>query len=95
MKLTSRNSDVYDYEMTIQDPLNDSFTSIHEEKILKMGPLQKLKLKVFGKIYIGKKQLPGWKAPLPFYIFKCPTHGLQMSYPNGWNRLLICPKCIS
>ena len=43
--------------------------------------------------YVGHRQLPGWKGSLPFYEFRCKTHGLVQSYPAGYGQVLRCPLC--
>lgn len=50
--------------------------------------------RVFHFRYIEDRKYPGWKDFLPFYRFHCPIHGFVISYPHGYERKLICPKCI-
>jgi len=79
------------------DIIHDMFidNDITNEKIvITIGTIQKLKIKIFGKTFISKKQLSGWKEALPFYAFKCPYHGYQISYLNTFKKQLICPECI-
>jgi len=59
----------------------------------KLTWVQRLKLYLFGHVYVEHRQQPGWKGPLPYYIFKCPEHGLVVDYPSGYNRILRCPLC--
>jgi len=56
--------------------------------------LKKIKIKLFGYARLGNYKLEGWKNPLPFYAFKCEKHGLQITYTTGWEKKLICNKCI-
>jgi predicted transcriptional regulator len=56
--------------------------------------LNKLKLKLNGYVYVGDEKKPGWDKPLPFYIFKCPIHGIVKSYAKGYKKRLQCPECI-
>ena len=44
-------------------------------------------------IPIGKLQLEGWSAPLPWYLFECKKHGLVTNYRWGHSQRLVCPKC--
>ena len=62
---------------------------------LELTPLQRIHLKLSGKVFIKKIQLKNWTNSLPLYAFNCPVHGLQSTYPMGWKKTLICPKCIS
>jgi len=58
-----------------------------------MNPIQRLKLHLTGRAYIGHRKKPGWKEPLPFYKFRCPKHGIVEDYPHGYNERLDCPLC--
>ena len=62
--------------------------------ISSLSLLQLLMLKIRGSVLIDRVRLEGWKRNLPFYVIKCPKHGYQLSYPNGYNDVLICPKCV-
>ena len=70
--------------------------------------IQRIKLHLFGYTYIEHRQQPGWKGPLPFYMFRCPEHGLVVDHPHGYWELwkdtipvkvdnvlsqLTCPLC--
>ena len=55
--------------------------------------LQKITLKIMGEVFIENRTRPGWKGPLPFYAFKCETHGIVEDYPHGYEARLECPKC--
>ena len=61
---------------------------------LKMSLKQRLQLKIFGYFIFKEVQLDNWINPMPIYVFKCPIHGLQTSYPVGWRRKLICLRCL-
>ena len=58
-----------------------------------MNLLQRLELLMNGRAYIGHRKRPGWKAALPFYVFRCPVHGLVEDYPHGYRERLDCPHC--
>ena len=57
--------------------------------------MQKIKIKLFGHALIQKYKMKDWKNPLPIYVFNCHRHGLQLTYPMGWNNRLICPHCLT
>ena len=59
-----------------------------------MNLIQRLRLKLRGCLFVGYRKMPGWRTPLPFYIFRCPTHGTVESYPHGYGGQLMCPKCL-
>ena len=65
-----------------------------EEPKYKPNLLQKLKLNIFGRAMVGKYEDENWSGSLTLYIFKCPEHGTQLSYPMGWKKKLICIKCL-
>ena len=58
-----------------------------------MNILQHIKMRLSGHVYIGERQRPEWKEPLPHYAFRCPVHGLVESYPHGYDGRLECPRC--
>lgn len=72
---------------------------VNADTILKiissLNLLQILILGVRGSILIDWISFEGWKGKLPFYIINCPQHGYQLSYPNGFKKTLVCPKCIN
>ena len=63
--------------------------------MVKLTLFQKIILKLMGEVFIEYRTRPGWRRPLPFYAFKCETHGLVEDYPHGYNERLECPKCVS
>lgn len=64
-----------------------------ENTKIKLSFVQRVKLRIFGKVYIGKRKKEGWSDYLPFYVFRCPTHNLVEDYPHGLYDLLKCPRC--
>lgn len=57
--------------------------------------IQKIKLRIFGHVYLEHRHLPGWSGPLPFYAFKCSKHGIVENYPYGRKEKLHCPVCLN
>ncbi len=55
--------------------------------------LQRLRLRVLGRVPIGTRMKEGWKNPIMHYVFKCKLHGLQVDYPHGYREELRCPHC--
>jgi len=45
---------------------------------------QRLKLAIFGVVYLENRKLEGWTGENPFYAFKCKKHGTVEDYPHGW-----------
>ena len=58
-----------------------------------LTPLQRIQLRLFGHFQYGSVMKPGWSGRLPWYIFRCPTHGVVANYPQGFNQRLECPRC--
>lgn len=73
------------------DNINILKKALHIKKI---NSFQKIKIKLFGKTLLGNIQVKGWKTSLPFYAFNCQQHGLQITYPTGWRKKLVCPTCL-
>jgi len=62
--------------------------------MIKLSLYQKMILKISGHVYVGHETRPGWSGDLPFYVFKCPIHGLVKDYPHGFNDRLDCSTCL-
>ena len=56
--------------------------------------IEKLKIQLQGRIYIGEEIKDGWKKPASMYMFKCPKHGYVKSNVKGYNERLECPLCL-
>jgi hypothetical protein len=54
---------------------------------------QKIRLRVFGRAYVGRRKEEGWYSALPYYAFRCKKHGMQLGYPVGYSRSLLCLEC--
>ena len=49
---------------------------------------------IHGYLELGKLHMENWKGEASFYFFKCPVHGYQVNYKNGYNDELSCIPCI-
>jgi hypothetical protein len=79
-----------------EEHLTDVLSGTHEDEGFgEIGAWKKIKLKIFGKVYMGNKKRSGWNNSLSFYAFRCLLHGVQFSYPTGYYEKLICPECVS
>ena len=58
-----------------------------------MNLWKRIKMYLFGYVYIGDRIENGWKGPLPFYQFRCPIHGLVEDYLHRHEQELSCPLC--
>ena len=67
--------------------------AVEEVKETEQTFAQRIRMRLNGYIYIGHRIRPGWRAPLPFYLFKCPVHGMVQNYPMGYAEILRCPLC--
>ena len=61
---------------------------------MKLSLIQKIILKLNGRVCVDHRQLPGWSVPLPFYAFHCPEHGLVVNRSHGFYDYINCPKCL-
>lgn len=75
-----------------------SMNQINAETMLtiisSLSLLQLVILAMRGSVLVDWVSFEGWKGKLPLYVIKCDKHGYQLSYPNGYRRVLLCPKCI-
>ncbi len=60
---------------------------------MKLTLIQKIKLKINGRVYLEHRTKHGWRGSLPFYAFRCPIHGIVIDYPHGVDDSLSCTKC--
>ena len=61
---------------------------------IKLTRLQKLRLMIVGRVFVGMKKKPGWVGSRPSYVFRCNRHGLVESFTHGWEDDLTCPECV-
>ena len=61
-------------------------------KEFEISILERIKLKLEGKIYAFHARKEGWHEELPFYIVRCEKCGTYfLDYPHGEDFL--CPLC--
>uniref|UniRef100_A0A6M3M551 Uncharacterized protein n=1 Tax=viral metagenome TaxID=1070528 RepID=A0A6M3M551_9ZZZZ len=73
-----------------------------------MNLWQRFNLWIRGYVYVEHRRHPGWSGSIPFYMFRCPIHGLVEDYAHGYWDIgkgtipveedgvvsqLICPLC--
>jgi hypothetical protein len=88
--------DSYQYDLS-EDFLLDITVQDAEEKkrIIKQTSIwNKIKITIFGQTVIGKYPNNQADRQLNLYLFKCPIHSYQISYPKGWRKTLECPICL-
>lgn len=75
-----------------------NFEDINQDLVIKivssLNMMQTLSIMAKGYIEIGKIQMENWKKEKMFYLFKCPVHGYQISYPSGYSEKLQCLPCL-
>lgn len=59
---------------------------------LKLSRSQKVKLRIFGHVFLGMEMRQGWSCFLPIYLVRCKKHGLFETHPRGRGSL-DCLKC--
>jgi len=61
---------------------------------VELSLVKRIVLRLSGAVYVGHRTRPGWSGSLPFYVFRCPAHGLVENYPQGYHGRLDCPLCL-
>ena len=61
---------------------------------IELNIVQKMKLRLLGAVYVFDHKEDGWLSKIPFYAFRCKDHGIQLGYPIGHSKILICPECV-
>jgi hypothetical protein len=64
----------------------------NHNQIFKLGLMDSISFKLWGHVKVGS--IKRGEHQLDAYLFKCDTHGLQVTTPRGHNEVLICPECI-
>jgi hypothetical protein len=64
----------------------------NHNQIFKLGFMDSISFKLRGHVKVGS--IRRGEHQLDAYLFKCETHGLQVTTPSGHYELLICPECI-
>lgn len=62
-------------------------------EIKEMNPLNQIKLRLKGYVYVGERFKEGWREPISHYMFICYKHGYVVDYPHGYDERLECPRC--
>lgn len=59
-------------------------------------PLAKrIRLRIFGQVYLEHRRPEGGSEPEPFYLSSCPEHGPYETFPQGFEGRIRCPRCSS
>lgn len=61
----------------------------------KLSLWTRLRIRLFGPMYLHHRMLEGWTGYLPFYLCRCLRHGFYESYPSGYEGVLHCPMCLT
>jgi len=55
---------------------------------------QRVKLAIFGYVFLQVEQRKGWASGLPIYVVRCRKHGIFQDYKHGFYRRFRCPDCL-
>jgi hypothetical protein len=66
-----------------------------ETQLRKLTHFENIELNITGKVFVGYYSMEGWSGKLPFYAFKCPTHGTVFNHPMGFDKRHECPQCLA
>ncbi|MHA2052068.1 MAG: hypothetical protein ACXACP_00865 [Candidatus Hodarchaeales archaeon] len=91
--MESESPNITDVGIDITSPADLDFEKKYPDDLTNVTFLKKVRLWLFGKVCVGDFQADGWSRSLPIYAFTCSIHGVQLSYPSGWKRVLKCPLC--
>jgi len=58
-----------------------------------LNTYQRMSMMIRGSLELGKLRMENWKAERSFFLFKCPVHGYQVTYPSGYFENLQCLPC--
>lgn len=61
---------------------------------LNLSFFQRLRLRIFGSVYVEHRKKNSWNNALPHYIAKCKTHGYFIAIERGFEKELRCPECV-
>ena len=73
------------------DDINEDFVN---RIVSSLTSAQSLSMMIKGHLFLGNLKMANWKGPASFYLFKCPTHGWQITYKSGYQKELSCVSCI-
>ena len=63
-------------------------------KEFEISLLERIKLRLKGRIYVFHAKPEGWAGEVPFYIVKCGKCGCYfLDYPHGDEEYFLCPRC--
>ena len=65
-------------------------------KEFEISLLERIKLRLEGRIYVFHAKPEGWCGEVPFYIVKCGKCGcyfLDNSHGHGYEEYFLCPIC--
>jgi len=62
--------------------------------VVELTLFERLRLRIFGSVPVGRRIKPSWSGPIMHYAFKCPKHGIVMNYPHGEDGRFDCLHCL-
>lgn len=62
--------------------------------MMKTGLVNRLRIRIFGRVYTGHRVREEGRGYLPFYMARCKKHGIFEDYLHGNAEYLVCPECL-
>lgn len=62
--------------------------------MMKIGLINRLRIRIFGWVYIEHRRKEWWSGGLPYYMARCKKHGFFEDTPHGYADYLMCPECL-
>lgn len=56
---------------------------------------QRLRIQVFGNIFLRWVKPAGYSGAVPVYLVKCSRHGLYLDTPHGHHKYFQCHNCLA
>jgi hypothetical protein len=75
-----------------EQPLQKIATSLESIEIPSLSIGQRLVLRVGGALNIRIQERANHE-PIELFLRRCSKHGIVVTYPQGYDGILRCPKC--
>ena len=78
-----------------QEPLRRKPLKVDFGAIPDLSVLQRLRIQVFGNLFLRWVKPEGYSGAIPVYIIKCSHHGLYLDTPHGNRKYFQCRNCLN
>jgi len=78
-----------------QETLRRKQLKVNLGEVPDLSVRQRLRIQVFGNIFIRWVKPAGYSGPVPVYLVKCSRHGLYLDTPHGHHKYFQCHTCLA